>query len=389
MAQNKLPEGWKGLKLGEIAEFINGRAFKPTEWERTGKIIIRIQDLTGNIENPNYTTKSFAKKYLVKKGDLLISWSATLDAFIWNKEYGWLNQHIFKVVEKSNIVNRKFLFYLVKTKIAEMKKNTHGSTMKHITKKDFESIKIILPPVSIQEKIVSVLEKAEQAKQWRKEADELTKEFLKAVFMEMFGDPLKNDGKMPMKTFDKISLKITDGEHSTPQRTTSGIYLLSARNIHDHEIRLDDVDFIDNKEYDRISKRIIPQIGDILVSCSGSVGRVTRVKNSFKFQMVRSVALIRPNSEIINPIYLEYSISSMYIQKQILSLINQSSQANLFQGQIKKLVTFMPPIEIQNKFASIVKEVEQLKEQQMKSREHLENLFNALMQKTFKGELVV
>ena len=82
---------WKELKLNEVAQFVNGRAFKPSEWEKKGKLIIRIQDLTGSITSPNYTTKTFEDKYLVKAGDLLISWSATLDAFIWAKEDGWLD----------------------------------------------------------------------------------------------------------------------------------------------------------------------------------------------------------------------------------------------------------------------------------------------------------
>src|SRR3989344_490466 len=155
---------WKEVELGEVANFINGRAFKPEEWEEKGKIIIRIQDLTGSVTNPNYTTKIFDNRYLVKKGDLLISWSATLDAFIWDKEEGWLNQHIFKVIERKNLIDKKFLFYLVKNKIEEFKKETHGSTMKHITKGNFNSIKFYLPPLQTQKAIVSILEKVEKLK---------------------------------------------------------------------------------------------------------------------------------------------------------------------------------------------------------------------------------
>src|SRR3989344_3073579 len=119
---------WKEVELGEVANFINGRAFKPEEWEEKGKIIIRIQDLTGSVTNPNYTTKIFDNRYLVKKGDLLISWSATLDAFIWDKEEGWLNQHIFKVEEDKKVINHKYLFYFVKRSIDLFMRDTHGST---------------------------------------------------------------------------------------------------------------------------------------------------------------------------------------------------------------------------------------------------------------------
>ena len=82
------------VRLGDIATYINGYAFKPTDWSSEGVPIIRIQDLTQSHTNPNYFSGDIDKKYLVKNGDLLVSWAATLDAFIWTREDAWLNQHI-------------------------------------------------------------------------------------------------------------------------------------------------------------------------------------------------------------------------------------------------------------------------------------------------------
>ena len=96
--------------LGDVADYINGRAFKPTEWESTGKPIIRIQNLTNSSTEVNRTTGTFEDKYLVRSGDLLFAWSASLGAYIWNGENGWLNQHIFKVIPKEG-VSKKYLYY--------------------------------------------------------------------------------------------------------------------------------------------------------------------------------------------------------------------------------------------------------------------------------------
>ena len=96
--------------LGDVADYINGRAFKPTEWESTGKPIIRIQNLTNSSTEINRTTGTFEEKYLVRSGDLLFAWSASLGAYIWNGENGWLNQHIFKVIPKEG-VSKKYLYY--------------------------------------------------------------------------------------------------------------------------------------------------------------------------------------------------------------------------------------------------------------------------------------
>ena len=114
------------------------------------------------------------------------------------------------------------------------------------------------------------------------------------------------------------------------------------------------------EEYDRISRRIVPQEGDVLISCSGTIGRCCSVPADIKFQMVRSAALIRFKEEV-KPIFAEYMITSDYLQEQINSSKTASSQANLFQGKIKTLKGFGPPIELQQQFADFVTQVDKSK----------------------------
>ena len=90
-------EDWVETSLGEIGEYINGRAFRPMEWSKSGLRIIRIQDLTGTVKEHHFYNGAVADKHVVNTGDLLIAWSATLGAFIWNEPKAVLNQHIFKV----------------------------------------------------------------------------------------------------------------------------------------------------------------------------------------------------------------------------------------------------------------------------------------------------
>ena len=151
----------------------------------------------------------------------------------------------------------------------------------------------------------------------------------KSRFVEMFGD----GSKWPSEVMENLCCLITDGEHATPKRVEKGIFLLSARNVLDHELKLEDVDYIDQEEYDRIAKRIVPQEGDVLLSCSGSVGRCCTVPRDIKFQMVRSVALLRLKETLL-PKFVEYLICSPHVQRQIDKLKTASSQANLFQGKI-------------------------------------------------------
>src|SRR5438034_739814 len=93
-----IPPGWEWATLADVAEYINGRAFKPSEWEQTGRPIIRIQNLTGSTDDVHYFPGPVDEKHLIRPGDILVSWSATLDAFVWDGPEAVLNQHIFKVI---------------------------------------------------------------------------------------------------------------------------------------------------------------------------------------------------------------------------------------------------------------------------------------------------
>jgi len=384
--EKKLANGWKESTLGEVSEFINGRAFKPSEWEDEGKLIIRIQDLTGSISDPHYTKKKYHHKYLIKKGDLLISWSATLDAFIWNREDGWLNQHIFKVNENPLVIDKIFLFYLVRNKIDSIKKQTHGSTMKHITKKNFDSTKIPLPPLQTQKMIVAILEKAERLKEWRKEADELTDEFLKSTFLEMFGDPVTNPKKWDVKKLKDFG-KIQTG--NTPPRKNPDYYGEYIEWIKSDNINTPNTYLTASEEMlseNGVTVGRIVQKGSILVTCiAGSlscIGNVAVADRVVAFN--QQINAITPNEDV-NELFLYHLIlnTKNYIQ----NYSTQSMKGMISKSVFESIPFIYPPIDLQQKFTLVAKKVEQLREHQNQSRQQIDNLFNVLMQKAFRGEL--
>lgn len=137
-----------------MAEYINGRAFKPTEWEKTGLPIIRIQNLNDENAPYNYSTAKYEDRYLVQNGDLLFAWAASLGAYIWQDGIAWLNQHIFKVIPKP-FVDKDFLYYSFCVMIDEFYAESHGSGMVHITKNKFEKRHIFIPPLTEQKRITS------------------------------------------------------------------------------------------------------------------------------------------------------------------------------------------------------------------------------------------
>lgn len=145
------------MTLGEVATYINGRAFKPSEWEEAGLPIIRIQNLTESNKKYNYSSRTFDEKFRIQNDDLLFAWSASLGAFIWKGGDAWLNQHIFKV-EPKPFIQKRYLYYFLLYVIADLYAKTHGSGMVHITKGPFMSTPIQVPSRPEQKRIVEKID---------------------------------------------------------------------------------------------------------------------------------------------------------------------------------------------------------------------------------------
>jgi restriction endonuclease S subunit len=157
------------MEIGSICKLINGRAFKPSDWEKKeggGLPIIRIQNLNNSNAEFNYYSGYVDPKITINRGDLLFSWSGSrgtsFGAHIWNGDKAILNQHIFKVEHKKEI-NRKYLYLVLNDAVSEVEENLHGGVgLVHITKGNLEKIKVPIPSSETQEKIVCEFEEQEK-----------------------------------------------------------------------------------------------------------------------------------------------------------------------------------------------------------------------------------
>lgn len=176
------------VELGEVATYINGYAFKPSDWSDTGVPIIRIQDLTGNSYQANRYNGTYDKKYEVLPGDVLISWSASLGVYVWDGEPAVLNQHIFKVVFNKCPVDKSFFVHQVRSILMRAASAAHGATMKHLTKPVFDALPFYLPRLEEQRRIAAVLDKVTDLIAKRQAQLDKLDELVKSRFVEMFGD---------------------------------------------------------------------------------------------------------------------------------------------------------------------------------------------------------
>ncbi|NRO72726.1 hypothetical protein IMAU60117_01445 [Lactobacillus helveticus] len=188
---------WEERKLGEVATFLNGRAYKQDELLDSGKYkVLRVGNFYTN-DSWYYSNMELGDKYYVDKGDLVYTWSATFGPHIWSGEKVIYHYHIWKV-ELSKFLDRNFTFQLLEADKARLLSSTNGSTMIHVTKRDMESKIVSIPNIDEQKQIGSFLKQLDNTIALHQRKLDLLKEQKKGYLQKMFP---KNGAKVPELRF--------------------------------------------------------------------------------------------------------------------------------------------------------------------------------------------
>lgn len=400
-----MPPGWRWANLGELAAFVNGAAFKPTDWVAEGIPIIRIQNLTNPSAKINRTIRVVPDKYIVEPGDLLVSWSATLDVFIWNGETAWLNQHIFRVTPNEEIVDPRYLFYLLKHEIEALKKSEHlhGSTMMHINRKPFLAHRFPFPPcLATQRRIVARIDElvselddgdtalarargelniyrkallksavtGELTADWRaahlpKETGaDLIQRILAERRMQWGADPLNNSkrykeptppdksnlGELPegwnWASIDQLSVRVTKGSSPGWQGfdyQDDGVLFIRSQNVGWGNLRLKDRVYLDRR-FNEIERKAIVQPGDVLLNIVGaSIGRACKADERLEGANTnQAVAGIRLVSKELSNFLVSWLVSPAG-QHAVFKNVVETARANLSLEQVRAIAVPLPP----------------------------------------------
>lgn len=256
--------------LGELAAFVNGRAFQPSDWGKSGLPIIRIQNLTDREKPFNYYSGKIEEKHRIRNGDVLVSWSASLGSFEWDRGDAALNQHIFKVVENDG-VDRQYLRYAIENALDVVKAATHGSTMKHITKGEFESVEVPFPDYAEQRRIVArireAMERVEEMERLTRDVLDCARDLVKAELQTIIHD----QRRAGHETVLLGAVTRTSG-YGTSQRAHEeprGVPVLRMGNIVDGQIDETDLKFIELSPPELARQRLMA--GDVLVNRTNSL----------------------------------------------------------------------------------------------------------------------
>lgn len=189
----------KRLKIGDLCELQNGRAFKQSEWQDYGHPIIRIQNLSDPKKGFNYAADGYPKKFWVDKGDILFSWSGTpgtsFGCFRWNGQPGWLNQHIFNMrLKNPEQIDGDYFILAINGVMREIIDQAHGGVgLKHITKAKLLNVEVPFPPLEEQKRIAKILDAADALRAKRRQSLAQLDALLQSTFLDLFGDPVVND----------------------------------------------------------------------------------------------------------------------------------------------------------------------------------------------------
>lgn len=308
--------------LGSVATYINGRAFKPSEWESTGLPIVRIQNLTDKNAKCHYSSAAYEEKYKIHNGDLLFAWSASLGAHIWNQNDAWLNQHIFKVIPNDNI-DKLYLYYYLQKVIAELYLKTHGSGMVHITKEPFMNTPIPVPSYTEQSRIVARIEELfselDKAVDTLKTTKEQLDVYRQAVLKKAF-ESKANASKAKLSSIGEICL----GRQRSPKNISNEYptKYIRAANITENGLKLDDILEMEFTPSER--KKYYLKSGDIVVSeASGSakqVGKPAIWKNEIsKCCFQNTVIRLRLTADYSD--YVFWYLKYLYLSGKIAKLV--------------------------------------------------------------------
>ena len=208
---------------------------------------------------------------------------------------------------------------------------------------------------------------------------------VQSLFYEMFGDPVKNEKGWEVKTLGSVVNKLTDGTHKTPIYLSEGVVFISAKNVKNGYLNFDDTKFISESEHSELTRRCKPEINDILITKSGSIGMSALVDVDFEFSLFESLALVKYHRNVLNGQYLKYHLNDISVAKQYANSSKGGTIKHLHLNELRKVLLLIPPLPLQQTFTDRVQQIEALKQSMTASLRELEHNFNALMQEAFEG----
>lgn len=398
---------WETVRLGDVSDVLGGYAFKSENFKNRGIPLLRISNLVGEevsfkedcvcVEDSNLRS---LQRFKVLKGDILLALSgATTGKFGVYKldEAALLNQRV-GLIRATERTDQRYLLYCINILKSQIERLAQGAAQPNISTNEISGLQIPLPPLSIQKRIAEILDTAYTLK--RKDELVLQKydELAQAIFIHMFGDPVKNEKAWEVKKLKEMSTKIHSG--NTPKGGSNvyvkkGITFFRSQNVWKNNLVYDDIAFIDNKTHLSMMKSSLKH-KDILMTKTGrintensSLGRAALFLGDDDSANVNGhVYLIRLQKDQVHEFVVHILTTKEYRDLIREVCVGGIDKRQLNKDHIENFPIIYPPLNTQRKFANILKAIQTQRLKAEQSAKKSEGIFNSLIQKAFNGELV-
>jgi type I restriction enzyme S subunit len=386
------------LRLCDIADFIlDGTHSSPMRTEHGIPVLSaqHVSDGALSYETDRFTSskeyEQFVRRVSIQTGDLLLTIVGTIgrSAVVTEVKPAVFQRSVAILRFDRARVDPTYVYHLTKSHDfkAQLRKYSNQSAQAGVYLGKLGLIEIPLPPLNRQKRIATILDQADGLRRKRQRALDLLNSLGQSIFLTMFGDPSSNPKKWPYLTLGDVIQKASDGPHVSPAYSQSGVPFLSTRHVQRGAIVWEDLKYIDEAEAEIQWKKCRPERGDILYTKGGTTGIAAMVDTDVQFAVWVHVALLKPNRERVEPLWLESMLNSEYCYRQSQRYTHGIANRDLGLTRMVKIKLYLPPKSEQRRFVDAMKALSNLKKHNAAASSGGTLLLSSLQHRAFSGRL--
>jgi len=362
---------WSFVPLGDHINILSGFAFKSDLFNTAGDglPLVRIRDVVSGVSETYYSGE-YSNEYLVQNGDMLIGMDGDFNREKWSGGKALLNQRVCKVTAKADTLDQSYLYHFLPKALTKIHAATPAVTVKHLSVKGIRSIEIPLPPLTEQKRIAAILDKADAIRRKRQQAIQLADDFLRSVFLDMFGDPVTNPKgweEQPLHNLADIRSGVTKGKKVDLDKSETLPYMRVA-NVQDGYLDLSDIKQIVVSKTD--AKKYVLKRGDLLLTEGGDPDKLGRgyvwdgeIENCLHQNHIFAVRIKSSKTNLIRPQFLSATVGSLRGKRYFLKVGKQTTGiATINKTVLSEFPALVPPIKLQDEYIAICNKIFALKD---------------------------
>jgi type I restriction enzyme S subunit len=321
---------------------------------------------------------------IAHKNDVLLSVRAPIGAINIAIEKCCIGRGLCAITEKENVSYYKYIYYVLKKGKSELIAKGTGSTFKAINKANLLDIRIPLPPIDVQKHIANTLDKTQEIIDGHKKQLSELDSLIKAIFYEMFGDPVINGGRWKTVLLKEVLISIKYGTSIPPDFSLTGYKFIRATNIKNGRINEEDMKFISEEEGSKFEKCRLIGNEMIIVRSGVNSGDTCVISSEYAGHFAGYDLILEYNQNKVSPIFVNELFNTNYMEKKIKPLTRRAAQPHLNSNQVQSLQIILPPLNLQNEFAEIVTKIEEQKAVIRQAITESQDLVDSQMSKYFE-----